>query len=121
MSNGGSAVQIQVTGAADGRFDSGDLVIFYAEAYTGRYMTQNVYWLTYGAAQAPADCRMSTRAATPANPPLITTIMQTVHVEVNTGVLQQLSAADRRRSLVRRRPNVTTQHPGHTRLQPDPG
>ena len=60
MSNGGSAVQIQVTGAADGRFDNGDLVIFYAEAYTGRYMTQNVYWLTYGTAQAPPESRIST-------------------------------------------------------------
>ena len=35
MSNGGSASQIQVTGAADGRFDNGDLVIFYADGVHG--------------------------------------------------------------------------------------
>ncbi|MCB0229147.1 MAG: hypothetical protein KDH90_08465, partial [Anaerolineae bacterium] len=39
---------IQVTGAADGSFDPGDLIIFYAEPYQGRYMTRNVYRLTYG-------------------------------------------------------------------------
>jgi hypothetical protein len=78
MSARGSTVQIQVTGEADGRFDNGDLVIFYAEAYTGRYMTQNVYWLTYGSTPAPADSRMSSRSSAPSKPPLITTIMQTV-------------------------------------------
>ncbi len=43
----GAPVDIEVTGAADGRFDPGDLVIFYAEPYVGRYMTQNVYRFTW--------------------------------------------------------------------------
>lgn len=43
----GAPVDIEVTGAADGRFDPGDLVIFYAEPYVGRYMAQNVYRFTW--------------------------------------------------------------------------
>ena len=73
-------VDIQVTGEGDGRFDPGDLVLFYAEPYQGRYMTQNVYRLTYGGPAAGA--RMITRAVTPAgNDPLVTTMGKTVHVE----------------------------------------
>ena len=71
---------IQVTGAADGSFDPGDLIIFYAEPYQGRYMTRNVYRLTYGGFDNGS--RMATRTATPqASDPLITTITRTVHVE----------------------------------------
>lgn len=73
-------VDIQVTGAGDGRFDPVDQVLFYAEPYQGRYMTQNVYRLTYGGPAAGA--RMITRAVTPAgNDPLVTTMGKTVHVE----------------------------------------
>ena len=72
-------VDIQVTGAADGRFDPGDLVLFYALPYEGRYMTQNVYRLTYGGS---AGARMTTRATTPnAADPLISTMNQTVRIE----------------------------------------
>ncbi len=78
----GQTIRIQAPGEADGVFDSGDLVIFYAEPYVGRYMTQNVYWLYYGAAAAPASARMLARstAATGAEP-ILTTITQTLHVE----------------------------------------
>jgi hypothetical protein len=81
MSYLGQPIAIQVTGAGDGRFDPGDLVIFYAEPYQGRYEASNVAWFTYGGAAGP---RMTTRAAiiTGAEP-LITTITQTLHVEVN--------------------------------------
>lgn len=73
-------VDIQVTGAGDGRFDPADLVLFYAEPYQGRYMTQNVYRLTYGG--LAAGPRMATRSVTPTgNEPLVTTMGQTVHVE----------------------------------------
>ncbi|MGQ9491669.1 MAG: C25 family peptidase propeptide domain-containing protein [Anaerolineae bacterium] len=41
-------IAVEVTGEEDGRFDPDDLVIFYAEPYTGRYMTRNVYRLTWG-------------------------------------------------------------------------
>lgn len=75
-------VDIQVTGAADGRFDPGDLVIFYAQPYVGRYMTHNVYRLTYGGAD-PGQ-RMATRPVTPQpNDPLITAMSRTVRVERN--------------------------------------
>lgn len=75
-------VDIQVTGAADGRFDPGDLVIFYAQPYQGRYMTHNVYRLTYGGAD-PGQ-RMGERAVTPnAGDPLVTTMTRTARVERN--------------------------------------
>ena len=73
---------IRVTGAADGSFDPGDLIIFYAEPYSGRYMTHNVYQLTYGGPDNGP--RMATRTATPqGSDPLITTITRTVHSEVD--------------------------------------
>jgi hypothetical protein len=75
-------VQIQVTGAADGRFDPGDLVIFYALPYVGRYMTHNVYQLTYGGNVAGA--RMAARAVTPQpGDPLVTSMTRTVRLERN--------------------------------------
>lgn len=75
-------VDIQVTGAADGRFDPGDRVIFYAQPYEGRYMTHNVYRLTYGGAD-PGQ-RMAERAVTPqSNDPLITAMSRTARVERN--------------------------------------
>lgn len=75
-------VAIQVTGAADGRFDPGDLVIFYAVPYVGRYMTSNVYQLTYGGSAAGA--RMETRAVAPQpGDPLVTSMTRTVRLERN--------------------------------------
>ncbi len=73
-------IDIEISGAEDGHLDPGDLVIFYAEPYVGRYMTRNVYWLTYGA--AAAGPRMTTRSAprTGSEPP-VTVITQTLHVE----------------------------------------
>ena len=51
----------------NGRFNTDDLVIFYAEPYPDhiRYMTQNVYWFSYGGG---AGARMQTRAARPPAP-----------------------------------------------------
>jgi hypothetical protein len=74
-------VAIEVTGEADGSFDPGDAVIFYAEPYVGRYMTENVYRLTWSGA---AGERMATVDAAPAlaSPPL-TTIRRTARVEVS--------------------------------------
>ena len=76
----GQPIDIQVTdGNGNGQFDPGDEVIFYAEPYQGRYMTRNVYWLTYGAA---AGARMNSRGVTPTgSEPLVTTITQTLHIE----------------------------------------
>ena len=65
----------------NGQFESGDLLVFYAEPYTGRYQTQNVYWFTYGGTGSP---RMGTRTVTPAgSEPLLTEITQTLHIENN--------------------------------------
>lgn len=77
----GQPVAIEVTGEGDGQFDPGDLVIFYAEPYQGRYMNQNVYWFTYGGSPSP---RMATRAVTPVGgEPVVTQITQTLRAEVN--------------------------------------
>ncbi len=66
-------------GEADGSFDPGDAVIFYAEPYVGRYMTENVYRLTCAARPASAWPRWT--HACSRRPPL-TTIRRTA-VEVS--------------------------------------
>ena len=81
LSYRGEPVAIQVTGAADGRFDPSDLVIFYATPYQGRYMVNNLYQFTYGGA---AGLRMATRQVTPAaGDPLVNAMQRTVHAEDN--------------------------------------
>ena len=65
----------------DGVFDADDLVVFYAEPYTGRYQTQNVYWFTYGGTGSPA---MGTRTVSPTgSEPIVTEITRTLHTENN--------------------------------------
>lgn len=82
MSYLGQPIAIEVVGAEDGHFDAGDLVVFYAQRYVGRYGAQNTYWLTYGGA---AGLRMTSRTVTPTgSEPVVTTITQTVHIERNT-------------------------------------
>ncbi len=79
MSYLGQPIAVEVTGNGNNRFEPGELVIFYAEPYQGRYQTSNVYWFTYGGAAGP---RMTTRSVTPTGTePLVTTITQTLHVE----------------------------------------
>lgn len=79
MSYLGEPIDIEVTGAADGKFDPGDAVIFYAEPYVGRYMKQNVYRLTWSGA---AGARIGTRSGSPSlAQPAITTIRQRAHIE----------------------------------------
>jgi hypothetical protein len=75
----GQPVDILVTGSDDGRFDPGDLVVFFAETYQGRYSTRNVYRLAYGGATGG---RMQRREVPPTgSEPLVTTIFQTARVE----------------------------------------
>ncbi len=79
MSQGGEPIAIEVAGAGDGRFDPGDLVIFYAEPYVGRYMAQNAYWLAWG---GTPGARMAQRDATPAGGLAATSVItQTARVE----------------------------------------
>jgi len=56
--NGGQEVALRVTGEADGKFDAGDVALFFGQAADTRYTATNVYWLTYGGAPG---LRMSTR------------------------------------------------------------
>ncbi len=82
MTYRGQPVQIQVTGEADGAFNPGDRVIFYAEPYQGRYMTQNVYRLYWGQDPAASLSRMSTRTVTATGAePAVNAITQTLHIE----------------------------------------
>ncbi len=75
----GQPVDILVTGSDDGRFDAGDLVVFYGEPYEGRYTTRNVYRLAYGGA---AGGRVQRRDVPPTgSEPLVITILQTARVE----------------------------------------
>ncbi|MBE2235131.1 MAG: hypothetical protein IAE85_16670, partial [Anaerolinea sp.] len=77
----GQPVASELVGDGDARFEPGELVVFYAQPYEGRYQRDNVYWLTYGGA---AGLRMAGRAVTPTgSEPLVTTITQTLHVEFN--------------------------------------
>ncbi len=75
----GRPVDIEVTGAEDGKFDASDAVIFYAEPYVGRYMNHNVYRLTWSGV---AGGRIDTRNAAPAlaQPP-VTTIRRRARIE----------------------------------------
>ena len=56
-------VDIEIIGGADGKFHPGDLVVFYAEPYAGRYQNDNVYRFTWN---DPDPRRMQTRAVSPA-------------------------------------------------------
>ena len=64
MFNGGQEVALRVIGEEDGKFDAGDLVLFYGQGVQGvvktRYTDTNIYWLTYGGA---TGLRMDTRAS----------------------------------------------------------
>lgn len=59
---GGRPVALLVTGAADGRFDPGDALLFYGEGLDTEYTDTNVYWLAYG---GPPGRRIASRTAAP--------------------------------------------------------
>ena len=77
----GQPVDIQIVGNGNNRLESGELVVFYAEAYGGRYGKENVYFFSYG---GPAGARMAARTVSPSGPTL-TSIIRTVRVEWNRG------------------------------------
>ncbi len=77
----GQLVAIELVDDGDASFEPGELVIFYAQPYEGRYERDNVYWFTYGGAPG---LRMAGRAVTPTgSEPLVTAITRTLHVEVD--------------------------------------
>lgn len=58
MTNQGVDVAIEVSGEADGRFDSMDTITFYGEAMSGLFTRTNVYWLSV---HPDGGARMTTR------------------------------------------------------------
>ena len=58
MSSMGQPVAIQVTGEADGRFDSATVLIFFGQKFRGtqfqeKYTDERVYWLDIGGTAGP--------------------------------------------------------------------
>jgi hypothetical protein len=91
----GQPIDVLVTGAEDGHFDPGDLVIFYAIPYEsrfspeaglfvsdGRYQDYNIYWFAYGSATAGPRMAPRTVSAPPVIPS-VATITQTLQIENN--------------------------------------
>ncbi|NOX63082.1 MAG: hypothetical protein GXP42_14235 [Chloroflexi bacterium] len=76
----GEPVAIQLVGMADGRFDPDDLLIFYAEPYTGRYQNENVYQLLVDADMA---WRMKTRHVTGSETEPHRVMTRTARIEFN--------------------------------------
>ncbi len=78
--NDGQPVDIQLIGGADGTFDPGDLIVFYAVPYTGRFQNYNVYSLAV-TDQLNTAIMGARPVSTPGVLPPTSTITQTVHVE----------------------------------------
>ncbi len=81
MSYLGQPIDIEVRDDGDASFEPGELVIFYAQPYQGRYQKDNVYWFTYGGA---VGSRMAERSVTSTgSEPVVNTITRTLQVELN--------------------------------------
>jgi hypothetical protein len=76
--NMGSEVAIHVEGEDDGKFDSGDHILFYGQKMNTRYTDTNVYWLIYGKA---TGLRMSEKDGNPLGATIPTEFRTTAHVE----------------------------------------
>jgi len=77
----GSEVTIHVEGEDDGKFDSGDYLLFYGEEIDSKYTADNVYWLTYG--DTIKGLRMGIRDATPGSAQTPLFYLANKHMEVN--------------------------------------
>lgn len=81
LTNKGNEVAIWVNGEADGTFDAGDAIIFYAEKHDTVYSGQNVYWLSNGDSaglrMAAANGALDGANVAPAR------VRQSLHAEVN--------------------------------------
>ena len=72
---------IFVNGQANGVFDPGDYVLFYARRNQAPHSNDNnVYWLTWGGANG---LRMATQNVTAGSAPFATTLLTTAHAEEN--------------------------------------
>jgi len=81
MTHKGQAVPILLAVGEDGIFGPGDALFFYAEAATGRYTRDNIYWLLLNPA---GGARLNFKNAAPTAHPNLSNFRQTVHVEENT-------------------------------------
>lgn len=72
-------IAIRVEGQADGVFNSGDRLLFYAEPQFSRYVDYDVYFLSYGGANG---LRMTTRSGSPTGLPA-GTAWRTAQAELN--------------------------------------
>lgn len=79
---------IYVHGAAAGRFDPQDYLLFYAEAFNDTYTNQNVYWLTVGAHPGRRMALQSGAVAGDVRTP--TYFSTTLHAEEDTHYWQSM-------------------------------
>lgn len=81
LSNRDLEIPIVVTGEADGVFDPTDTILFYGQAITDVFTTENVYWLTVGGSPGR---RMSQRNGAPSgSAPVPAQFPATLHAEEN--------------------------------------
>ena len=111
----GQPVDIRVLDGGNSRLDPGELVVFYAEAYSGRYSNENVYFFSYGGA---AGARMASRTVTPSgNEPTLTSIIRTARVEESRGGYYQHLPCPRRPRIISSTPrSMCRQRPRSARL-----
>jgi len=82
LSQRGVEIPILIAGEDDGRFDPGDVLLFYGAAMADAYTTHNVYWLTAGGSPGR---RMETRDGTiSGSAPVPTHFPTTLHAEEDT-------------------------------------
>jgi uncharacterized repeat protein (TIGR01451 family) len=78
--NQGQEVAIHVQGQGDGKFNTGDYVLFYGKALESKYTPYNVYWLTHGGGTGR---RMATRNGQPTAGTTPSFHRDKHHIEVN--------------------------------------
>ncbi|MCB0077622.1 MAG: hypothetical protein KDD73_09355 [Anaerolineales bacterium] len=81
MMTGGMAIALEVNDGGDGTFDPGDNLRFYAEPTTSRFMTENVYWLSYGGDSALVRPRIPTQTSAQPSVTPVTEFRRTVRIE----------------------------------------
>lgn len=81
----GTEIAIWVEGQADGRFESTDFILFFAEPLQDKYTPDNVYWLTYGG--VANGLRMQTRTSIVPNNSAETYFIDQTRSEINKNYL----------------------------------
>lgn len=77
----GAEQAVFVTGQANGAFDPGDYILFYAQRNRAPHSDDNnIYWLTWGGANG---LRMVTQNVAPASAAFANTLLTTAHAEQN--------------------------------------